>query len=86
MITNNENCICLLNAANKAQIEEMQKHKWIESEKAGFDVGPAAYIDWVKKYAADWRKSFIESHVNFDCTCNLILERTSDDSCNCCTR
>ena len=32
------------------QMEEMAKHKWIESEKAGYDLGDAAYLDWVDKY------------------------------------
>lgn len=42
---------------NQLQIDEMEKHKWIESEKAGYDVGPAAHIDWVKKYAAQFRET-----------------------------
>jgi hypothetical protein len=41
---------------NLKQIEEMQKHKWIESEKAGYDLGEAACVDWVNKYAAQWRE------------------------------
>ena len=32
------------------QKEEMAKHRWIESEKAGRDLGDAAYLDWVDKY------------------------------------
>jgi hypothetical protein len=32
------------------QIEEMSKHKWIESEKAGYDLGQDAMLDWVDKY------------------------------------
>lgn len=34
----------------------MLKHKWIESEKAGYDVGDCAFIDWIKKYAAIFRE------------------------------
>jgi len=34
---------------------EIEKHKWIESEKAGCDLGNKAALDWVIKYAADWR-------------------------------
>lgn len=41
---------------NQLQIDEMEKHKWIESEKAGYDLGEAARIDWVKKYAAKFRE------------------------------
>lgn len=41
---------------NRLQIEEMEKHKWIESEKAGHDLGQAAHREWVEKYAAQFRK------------------------------
>lgn len=38
------------------QILEIEKHKWIESEKAGRDLGKQAALDWIIKYAADWRR------------------------------
>jgi hypothetical protein len=38
-----------------AMKEEIMKHKWYESEKAGFDIGfPKALIDWVVKYKSIW--------------------------------
>lgn len=37
------------------QREEIARHKWIESEKANCDLGRAAALDWVLKYAAQWR-------------------------------
>lgn len=37
------------------QREEIQRHKWIESEKACHDLGNAAVFDWISKYAAQWR-------------------------------
>jgi len=40
----------------QAQLEEISKHKWIESEKAGCDLGVAAVEDWIKNYAHMWRK------------------------------
>lgn len=40
----------------EAQCEEMQKHRWIESEKAGRDLGESAYLDWVRKYAKVFRE------------------------------
>ncbi len=40
----------------KAEIEEMKKHKWIESEKAGRDLGRSAIQDWIKKYAVIFRE------------------------------
>jgi len=40
------------------------EHKWIESEKAGKDLGQDACIDWVKKYAKVHRKEFIDKHLD----------------------
>jgi len=37
------------------QAKEIMKHKWIESEKAGTDLGDAAALDWVQNHAAEWR-------------------------------
>jgi hypothetical protein len=34
------------------QSREIERHKWIESEKAGKDLGMDAAIDWILKYAA----------------------------------
>jgi hypothetical protein len=41
----------------RAEYEEILKHKWIESEKAGHDIGlDHALIDWVVKHRSKWRK------------------------------
>ncbi len=38
-----------------AQREEIMKHKWYESERAGKDVGFAyALIDWTMKFKNKW--------------------------------
>ena len=38
--------------------EEILKHKWIESEKAGRDIGfERALVDWVLNHRSQWRKS-----------------------------
>lgn len=35
---------------------EIERHKWIESEKAGHDVGfEFAMIDWTLKYKSGWK-------------------------------
>ena len=40
-----------------AEREEILRHKWIESEKAGYDIGfERALIDWVVKYRSTWRE------------------------------
>jgi hypothetical protein len=42
----------------QAEREEILKHKWIESQKAGRDIGPeSALTDWVIKHRSNWRKS-----------------------------
>jgi hypothetical protein len=39
-----------------AEREEILKHKWIESEKAGEDIGfEKALGDWIVKYRSSWR-------------------------------
>lgn len=42
--------------------EEIMRHKWIESEKGNRDVGSEAVFDWIRKYAAIWRKWFEEEY------------------------
>jgi hypothetical protein len=42
----------------QAEREEILKHKWLESEKAGYDLGfEWALTDWIMKHRAKWRKS-----------------------------
>lgn len=42
----------------QAEREEILKHKWIESEKVGYDIGfERALTDWIIKHRASWRKS-----------------------------
>ena len=41
----------------QAEREEILKHKWIESEKAGYDIGfEQALTDWIVKHRSKWRK------------------------------
>jgi hypothetical protein len=36
--------------------EEINKHKWYESERAGKDVGiDHAFFDWLFKHSSDWK-------------------------------
>ena len=37
------------------QCQEIQKHKWIESEKKGYDLGVMAELEWVRQFARDYR-------------------------------
>ena len=45
----------------RAQREEIEKYRWIESEKAGEDIGwERAAVEWKNKYLAAWRRSVQE--------------------------
>ena len=38
-------------------IREIQRHKWLESEKAGRDIGGnRAALDWMKRHYDQWKK------------------------------
>ncbi len=42
----------------QAEREEILKHKWIESEKAGHDIGfERALTDWIINHRSSWRKT-----------------------------
>ncbi len=47
------------------QTREIERHKWIESEKAGRDLGAEAVIDWILRYA--------------DVFCDQFLDKTFSD-------
>ena len=42
------------------QRSEIERHRWIESEKAQHDVGRRAAMEWVQHHAADWRREYDE--------------------------
>ncbi|MBU0467571.1 MAG: hypothetical protein KKD07_09730 [Candidatus Omnitrophica bacterium] len=42
---------------NKQVIEEINKHLWIESQKAGYSIGiERATDEWIRMYASGWMK------------------------------
>ena len=42
-----------------AEREEIMKHKWIESEKQGYDIGfDKALTSWVKNHRKEWLKEY----------------------------
>jgi len=43
------------------QMEEINRHKWIESQKVGYDLGDNAVYDWVDRYAAQFRRHIQET-------------------------
>ncbi len=41
--------------SNKKVVEEIDRHRWIESEKAGHDVGfERASVDWLERFSQAW--------------------------------
>ncbi len=41
--------------SNKKVVEEIDRHRWIESEKAGHDVGfDRASTDWLERFSQAW--------------------------------
>ena len=41
-----------------AEREEILRHKWLESERLGYDIGfERALLDWIRKHREDWRRS-----------------------------
>jgi hypothetical protein len=39
-----------------AEREEILRHKWIESEKVGHDIGfERALLDWIRKHRESWK-------------------------------
>ena len=41
-----------------AEREEILRHKWIESEKKGRDIGfERALLDWIRKHRESWRNA-----------------------------
>lgn len=40
---------------NKKVVEEINRHLWIESEKAGYDIGfEQAAVDWLENFSKAW--------------------------------
>ena len=53
------------------EIKEIEKHKWIKSEQAQRDLGQEAILEWITKYAKEFRENW---------------EREHGDRCSGCTR
>ncbi len=48
-----------------AEREEILRHKWIESEKAGQDIGfEKALLDWIINHRSAWRTGRQQSHAH----------------------
>jgi hypothetical protein len=66
------------------QVRQMDIHKWISSEKCGYDRKDEALFEWINKYAKDFR-IFAES-IPYTCVhcgnCNGNIEQTCPNPFN----
>lgn len=46
----------------RTQMGEIKKHKWIESEKAGRDLGQECCLEWIRLYSAKFREWWESTH------------------------
>jgi hypothetical protein len=45
----------------QAERDEILKHKWLESEKLGCDIGfESALTDWIVKHRSKWRRGRLQ--------------------------
>lgn len=44
----------------EAQIKEIEKYKWLESEKACKDMGNQACIEWIEKFAKEFSDKYFK--------------------------
>ena len=52
---------------NAKQIEEIQKDKWIESEKVGYDIGELrAAVDWIRQYSSAFREAYKDNSQSYN--------------------
>ncbi len=52
---------------NAKQIEEIQKYKWIESEKVGYDIGELkAAVDWIRQYSSAFREAYKDNPQSYN--------------------
>lgn len=56
----------------RLQIIEIEKHKWIESEKCRRDLTGIAEFDWISKYAQAFREEVERTYgpITFSKLCN----------------
>jgi len=57
----------LKKSVHRECIEEENKHKWIESEKAGYDLGEACVNRWVKEHWRGYLRAKWVEHLQGKC-------------------
>lgn len=49
-------CYDRIELINREQRRQIEIHKWIQSEKSGYDLKDEATLEWIEKYAPLFRK------------------------------
>ncbi len=44
------------------QVDEINRYKWIEGERLGYDPGISAVKDWISKYSQIFRDNWDKTH------------------------
>ena len=57
----------LKKSVNREWIEEENKHKWIASEKAGYDLGESSVRQWVKEHWRGYLRARWVEHLQGKC-------------------
>ena len=53
--------------SDRRVVEEIQRHLWIESEKAGYDIGfDKAKDDWLKNFSRAWMQYHLPDSLRAD--------------------
>ena len=66
-----------------AEREEILKHKWLESERLGYDVGfERALLDWIRKHREGWRAARRQQNVGSGGTATPFATALSEKKAN----
>ena len=72
---------CAKLLSDKRVIDEINRHLWIESERAGYDIGfEKAKEDWLKRFAVDWMEYHMPEEIarlKKNATSKIISQRIS---------
>jgi hypothetical protein len=62
-----------------AEREEILRHKWLESERLGYDIGfERALLDWIRKHRDSWRAARRAQGVGAGARTSAPFPRTPD--------
>jgi hypothetical protein len=63
-----------------AEREEILKHKWLESERLGYDIGfERALLDWIRKHRESWRAARRQQHTTSSSTTTMPFVAPAND-------